>query len=377
MPTRSDRRPDLYHARGSILPDVHKIAVLKASALGDFIATTAALRSLRHAYPNAEIVLLGKPVHKALIETRPGPVDRVVVVPVSRGVREEPDVPPETVSQDELDAFFARMQQEKFDLAIQAHGGGRYSNPFVRRLGARVTAGMRAPDAVELDLWMPYVVFQHEFIRPLEVMRLVGAEPYGYDPEIIVTERDGAALRRQLPELRAPYAVIHPGATDPRRRWPADRFALAADALAARGLHIVVTGVESERDVIAAVIAQMCSSAVNACGQLSMSGLVGLLAGAQVVVANDTGPLHLAEAVRTPNVGIFWAGNTMKWSHLSRNIHRALTSWTVNCPLCGADIMAVDPPTDRCAHQACFVDRVTVDEVLAAAIELLAYSPRR
>ena len=78
------------HFRCDRVPDIRKIAVLRANGLGDFIFALPALEALRVAYPEAEIVLLGKKWHANFLANRPGPVDRVIVVPVSKGVNEEP-----------------------------------------------------------------------------------------------------------------------------------------------------------------------------------------------------------------------------------------------------------------------------------------------
>src|SRR5690348_10416996 len=102
------------------VPEVRKIAVLRANALGDFIVTLPALEALRAAYPGAEIVLLAKPWHAALLEGRPGPVDRVVIVPPAHGVGIGPD---EHEDPESLDAFFEAMEGERFDLALQLYGG--------------------------------------------------------------------------------------------------------------------------------------------------------------------------------------------------------------------------------------------------------------
>src|SRR5918912_1332 len=70
--------------------NVTKIAVLRANGLGDFIFALPALEALRAAYPQAELVYLGKRWHHALLAGRPGPLDRIVVVPPSAGVNEDP-----------------------------------------------------------------------------------------------------------------------------------------------------------------------------------------------------------------------------------------------------------------------------------------------
>lgn len=124
--------------------EVRKIAALRANGIGDLMFVLPALVALRRAYPRAELVLLGQAWHARFFRGRPGPVDRVIVVPPSRGVNGS-----ETTDDDPaaLGRFFAAMQAERFDLASQLHGGGRHSNPFVRRLGARVTAGLKSVDA--------------------------------------------------------------------------------------------------------------------------------------------------------------------------------------------------------------------------------------
>jgi len=67
------------------LKNIQKIAVLRANALGDFIVTLPALHAIRKAYPNAELVLLGRPWHKEFLVPQRSPVDRVLVVKQQAG----------------------------------------------------------------------------------------------------------------------------------------------------------------------------------------------------------------------------------------------------------------------------------------------------
>src|SRR5919205_4030517 len=169
------------------VPDVAKIAVLRANALGDYLFCLPALEALRAAYPSAEIVLLGAPWHHRFLTGRPGPVDRVLVVPPAPGIR---DRLPDEQDAPERAAFLEAARAERFDIALQMHGGGRNTNPFVAALGARVTAGLRATDAPPLDRWIRYVYYQPEVFRYLEVVRLVGARPVGYHPVLELTDDD-------------------------------------------------------------------------------------------------------------------------------------------------------------------------------------------
>jgi ADP-heptose:LPS heptosyltransferase len=335
--------------------------VLRANALGDYVFCIPALEALRAAYPDAEITLLACPWHAGFLANRPGPVDRVVVVPPSRGVREEPG---RREDPSELSGFFERMSAERFDLALQMHGGGRWSNPFLLRLGARTTAGSCTPDAAALDRCIPYVYFQPEIARYLEVARLAGAPPVTITPSVAVTARDLAEAADLLDP--APFAVLHPGAGALRRRWPPERFAAVGDALAALGLGVVVTGSGPERPVVDAVLRAMRAPAVDGCDALSLGGLAGLLSRAEVVVSNDSGPLHLAGAVGAPTVGIFWVGNLITASPLTRARHRPVASFRVTCSVCGAENIE-----QSCGHEASFVTDVPLGKVLEAALELV------
>ena len=346
------------------------MAVLRANGLGDLVFALPALEALAAAYPDAEIVLLATAWHRALLEARPGPVDRVVEVP--------PGVPGPAGGADPAaeDAFGTAMRAERFDLALQMHGGGRTSNAVVAALGARVTAGFRTPDAPALGRTLPYVYLQPEILRYLELVALVGAPPVGLEPRLAVTAADrdeaaavaggAAAVAGEAP----PLAVIHPGATDARRRWPTERFAAVARVLAGAGVTVLVSGGTDERELAARVVRESGGIARDVSGRLSLGGLVGLLAGATVVVSNDSGPLHLAAAVGTPTVGVFCGPNVVNSTWPTRERHRPLAALSAACPRCGADTLAGD-----CGHRDSLVATVRTEDVEAAARDLLDLPP--
>lgn len=337
--------------------DVSRIVVLRGGGLGDLIFAIPAMAALKAAYPGSTMTLLGTPVHKALLAALESPVDEVAVLPFAEGVRpgnEEPD---------ELDRFFADMRGRNFDLAVQLHGGGRYSNPFLLRLGARHTVGTRTADAASLERTIPYLYYQHEPLRALEVAGFAGAFPV--DLEARLAPADGGAAREAGDgDGGQPLVVMHPGATDPRRRWPAEKFAELAAACAADGSRVAIVGDSSEEDLAQAIVDRAASTAVRSlAGALDMAGLVAVLARADVVVANDSGPRHLAQALGVPTVGIFWAGNVINAGALGRSLHRVHASWVTACPACGIDVTQVGWTAPRCVHDDSVVAGVGVPEV--------------
>lgn len=352
------------------LAALSRIAVLRASGMGDYLMLEPALAALRAAAPDARLTLLGGTWAAAALPGRPGPVDEVVLVPVIDGVRGPR--PGERPDPGLLTAFYEEMRGRGFDLALQLHGGGRNSNPVVLGLGAAFTAGLRAFDAPALDLSVSYQYWQHEILRNLEVMAALGAGAVRVHPRFAVTDRDRQAaagvLRAAGIGAQAPFVVLHPGATDPRRRWPPASFAAVADALSERGLTVLVIGSPAEATVVRRVAA-LCRAAV-ALTDLSVPALVGVLDRALLLVGNDSGPRHLADALGRPTVAVYWCGNMISAAPAGRDRHRVHTSWTTRCPVCGVSCIG-EPFPAACSDTVTFVSDVPVETVVRSAIELL------
>jgi ADP-heptose:LPS heptosyltransferase len=344
---------------------VHRIAVLRGGGLGDLMFAMPAIRALAAAYPGAHVTLLGAPMHAELLRGRSGAPHDAAVVPATTGVREGTGEDPA-----ETERFLERMRRRRFDLAVQVHGGGAFSNPFLLALGARHTVGTRSPDAAELERTLPYVYYQHEVLRALEVVGLAGAAPVGLEPVVAVSAAEYEAAVRHLDPAAEGVVVLHPGATDPRRRWPADRFAEVAARVADDGYQVIVVGDAGERALAEGILERARERASeparpllrSLAGELTLSQLTGLLASADVVLANDSGPRHLAQAVGTRTVSVFWIGNVINGAPLGRGRHRVHMSWTSRCPVCGADCTLVDAAT-RCEHDVSFVADVDVGPV--------------
>jgi ADP-heptose:LPS heptosyltransferase len=351
---------------GTRLRKIARIAVLRGGGLGDLLLAEPAIRSLADTYPDAEVVLLGTPAHQELLSGRPSPVQEVRVLPVAQGVYE-----PDGATEDalELTRFF---RDQAFDLAVQLHGGGRWSNPFLRRLGAVWTAGSRTPDAAGLSRWVPFQHDQHETMRALEVVCLVGARPAAVEPQIALASKDLAEAGPALAGLPRPVLTVHRGASDPRCRWPASRFVDVIAAVAGRA-SIVVVGNDTESEVVG-LARERGIEVRSLAGALSLSGLLGVLRLSRIVLADDSGPRHLAQAVGTPTVSIYWLGNMLKASPFGRTLHRTHISWTMRCPVCGVACTRVDLP--RCEHDVSFVTDVPADDVLADVTELLGEPAR-
>ncbi|RBP63678.1 ADP-heptose:LPS heptosyltransferase [Brevibacterium sanguinis] len=350
---------------GEKFSSIERIAVLRGGGLGDLMFAMPAIDALAAAYPGAAITLLGSPSHRALLADRPGPVDDVVVLPCSEGVRPGPEDP------EALEEFRTTMRARRFDLGVQVHGGGRFSNPFLLGLGARHTVGTRTEDAAALERNLTYRYYQHEMLRALEVVGLAGAGARRLDPQLAVTAEERATALG-LRDGQAPALLtIHPGATDPRRRWPVGRFADVAARAVAEGWQVLVVGDDEDAAAAVGIVEQAEGRAPGTgpaaisslAGRLSLSELLGVLAVSDVVLGNDSGPRHLASAVGTATVGLFWVGNHINAGPFGRSRHRSHLSWVTRCPECGVDVTQVGWTADRCAHDPSFIADIGPDAV--------------
>jgi ADP-heptose:LPS heptosyltransferase len=397
LPQQDSVRPPRAFAgqgtSGEPFEDVRSIAVLRGGGLGDLLFAVPALDALAAAYPEASLTLLGTPMHRTLLDGRGTVVDSVEILPYAQGVRDRPrrqvlvagagnagaasgsTAPPA----EEAPEFLARMREQHFDLAVQLHGGGRYSNPFLLALGARHTVGCTTPDAQPLERNVPYAYYQHEMMRWLEVADLAGAPPVRLEPDLPVTAAEQQAARDWLVPGTKGLVSLHPGATDPRRRWPEQKFAAVAARLVDDGYQVLVVGDDSEAALAEELVrlgreltetpggAALLSTAA---GQLDLPTLTGVLSISRVLVGNDSGPRHLAQAVGTRTASIYWCANVINAGALGRSLHRIQIGWILNCPECGISVTGED--AIRCSHDCSFVADVPVEGMYRDVSALLA-----
>jgi hypothetical protein len=132
---------------------------------------------------------------------------------------------------------------------------------------------------------------------------------YRFKPD----ERAVALAADALARARPPIVAIAPGARWATKRWPAERFARVAEALAAQGASIVLAGGPSDRDALAATRSALRAPVAADLSPLPIDGLAAALARVRLLVACDSGPVHLAAAVGTPALALFGPTSTVRW----------------------------------------------------------------
>lgn len=275
-----------------------RILLIKPSSFGDIVHGLPVLAACKGHWPEAQIDWAVKPEWAGLLTGHPL-LRRVVFFPVTVG--------------EGLRAWPALRRQD-YDLVIDLQGLFR-SGLYAALTGCPVRVGF--DDGREASAWFYSRRVKvsndavHAVDRCLDLVRRIGVKtaptpafplPDGEKQQEWV---DGV-WRRQNIRAGEVVCVIHPSARWATKRWPAERFAQLADGLIARErMRIMIVGSAAEASQIEEMSRQMSQPAINLAGQTDLLQLATLLRRANLLVSNDSGPIHLAAAVGTPVVAIF------------------------------------------------------------------------
>ncbi|MBD2460883.1 glycosyltransferase family 9 protein [Oscillatoria sp. FACHB-1407] len=299
------------------------VVVRSLPGLGDLLCCVPAMRALRAAFPEAHIALIGLPWSQQFVQRFGHYFDEYLEFPGCPGIPEVPLEPQRIVQ------FLAQAQQRHFDLAFQLHGTGTYINNFVMLLGAKQAAGFfpKGQYCPDPQRFLPYPEHEPEVWRHLRLMEFLGVPLQGDHLDFPIHEsdwQDWKAIATEYNLSPGDYICIHPGASVSARRWAPEQFALVADALAARGWQIVLTGTAAEVDLTRVVAEAMHGSAVNLAGKTHLGAIAALLSQSRLLVCNDTGVSHLAAALNVNSVVIFSNSDPHRWAPLNRQRHRVV-----------------------------------------------------
>ena len=290
------------------------VALVRLSALGDVVHALPVAAALRRSLPQARIVWLAERREAALLRANPA-VDAVVPVD-TRGWRRARSVRALVREAGAVSALVQHLREERLDVAIDLQGNAK---------SGLVTAATRAPLRIGfVAAWCREPVnalFTNLRIRPPREARhvveqcLALVEPLGARPATVEfplpfdPEAEGRVddfLRGAGLKPRQRLVVLNPGAGRAAKRWPLDRFGQLAGRLAeeARAAVLVVWG-PGEEEAAATIAGMSPRGGVLAAPPTGLAELLAVLRRASVVVAADTGPIHLAAALGTPCVGLY------------------------------------------------------------------------
>lgn len=302
---------------------IEKIAVFRALQLGDMMCAIPAVRALRSAHPEAEIVLLGLPWATSFVQRFSDYFDRFIHFPGY------PGLPEQDYDAKAFANFLQQMQDEQFDLLLQMQGNGSIVNQMLQQFNAVNIAGFYNDNSSKpSSLFIPYPDYGSEIERHLLLMNHLGVASKGNHLEFPLTEKDQKDFNDLLlPITPKKYVCIHPGARDANRQWPPQYFAALADYCIEQGFTVVITGTKDELDITREVIKCLVHPAIDLTGKTSLGAVAVLIKNAFALISNCTGVSHIADAFKTPGVVISMHGEPDRWSPINRELHQ-VADWT-------------------------------------------------
>jgi lipopolysaccharide heptosyltransferase II len=344
------------------LRTVREIVAVKFWGIGNAALLLPVLKDLKARHPGARLTVVTLKGNEPLFD---GVADRTLAVRMA----------PVHAALDLLRAA-ATLRRCRIDLALDFEQYVRTSQVLLWLAGARQviafdTEGQKR--AALADVRVPYDDTRHTGESYLDLARACGVRRETYRPgglavDPVAAERVARWLRPRAVPPR-PLVLLHPGSGDNfhGRRWPTRRFGLVARRLIDEaGAVVAVTGSRGEQGLVREVVEAAERDVWDLAGALDLRELVALLARAQVLVSNDSGPVHLASALGLPVIGLYGPNSPLLYGPLS-----AGSVAFYDAPPCSPCITNFNYKTSRCRNPVC-IAAIEVDPVARAALSLLA-----
>ena len=287
---------------GILTPFPRRILIVKPSALGDIVHTLPVLHALKRGFPEARIDWVVAHGLHTFLEGHPL-IHRLWVI--KKDEWKKLGRLGQTLA--EINRLRTDLKNQKYDVCIDLSGLFR---------SGLITGFSRAPIRLgfkESDEGSPFFYTHkihgsmqiHAIDRYLGLARFLGCPtdeivypfaPYDPDPPIC----------RDLPEA---YIVVSPSAGKPANRWPAGKFGELAARLP---LPVVVIASGAEADIAAETVAHARGNAVSIAGKTGLKDLLAVIQRARFFICNDTGPMHMAAALKVPVFAIFGPANPIR-----------------------------------------------------------------
>ena len=278
--------------------EVHRILVVRFSAMGDVLLTTPLVRMLRKRFPDAPIDFLVKAPYEPLLRTNVH-LNHILTFSAEKGF-------PEWIR------ILRRIRATTYDTIIdlQANFRSRLLRLFAK---GRITIPYRPPR------WRRFLLVHFRIntyketksvaLRFLDLVSVLGVEDDGKGLELWVEEKAkhsvASHLKKRGYQEGEKIIALAPGAGRKTKRWPTEKYADTGNHFSRIGYRVVLLGGRGDGDVCEEVAQKMDSRAWNFAGQFSLQETAALLLQSKLLVSNDTGAMHMAAAVGKPVVAIF------------------------------------------------------------------------
>lgn len=316
-----------------------RFLIVSTTGLGDTLWATPAIRALRTAYPKAYIALLTSTMGREILQHSPH-IDEIFVIKELKTL-----------------ALFKR----KIATIFVFHTSQRATLPFCALLGATQIIGTeKINKGLDFLLTDPIPCQKiHEIERRMQIVEKAGCTAGSRLMEFFVSKTDHQKAATLIPA--GSVIGLHPGAKDRFKQWAPAHFIALGRKLAKRlGCSIVVTGTPAEKQLVSSIAAAIEGATPIYTG-VSIPTLSALIERFSLYITNDTGPLHIACATKTPTIALFTPTDPL----LCGPYHAPHVTIVQKAPTCFPCMKK------RCQDPFCML-QINPDEVFETAMELLS-----
>jgi len=348
---------------------VKKILLIRFWGLGTTILATPFIRAVSAQFPKAKITFLTMDKNKGLYDES-SLFYKILYYSM--------DSIPKTIFG--TLPLLNRIRKQNFDIVIDMEFFSRYSALIAFFSGARRTFGFSSRNQGRKNLFDSTVPLYENENRCLSFNRL-GA-PLKFEVQdlslepLSFTEKDRTKVDSLLSRLKIDMgmiAVFNPNAGNfaKERMWPAQRFAELADRLTTEfGMQVLFSGAPFDQPRVRTILRHMKTKGISLAGKINLTQLAYTLTRAKIFITNDSGPMHIGFAMRTPTVALFGPESPVKYGPLNNSRNRIVYKKT-SCSPC---IRIENQNLTKCRFQQRCMRKIDVDDVYDSAKELILRS---
>lgn len=329
--------------------EINKILIRSTNWIGDAILTTPAISALRRNFPQATISILARPW-------------------VAEVFKENLDIDELILYEGSKIKVIKELKKGGFDLSVLFQNAFEaalisFLSGIPKRLGYSTDGrGFLLRPSVHLKA---ETLKKHQTEYYLDLLKGVGLDAEAGSLVLNLNERERAwafeFLRREGWKEEDRLIGINPGATyGSAKRWYPERFASFSDRLMKEGAKVIIFGGPKERLIGDEIKERISSTPILTSGKTSVRELASLIERCSVFVSNDSGPMHMASALKVPVVGLFGSTDPNVTGPMGKG-HKVIQKKVE----CGPCFLRVCPKDFRC------MDLITVEDVFEAAREIL------
>jgi heptosyltransferase-2 len=299
-----------------------KILILRLSSIGDIVLTQPVAKVLREIYPDAIIDYLTKKPYVGIVEAF-GCIDTIHIWKNKRDI-------------------LKKLRKQKYDLVIDLHS--KLSTFIIKSLvrGKKIVTYNKKH---YLRKRIVKKITEKSIISTVDLyfsaLKKVGITETIKYPELYLDKLKTISLKKRFPEKK--LIGIFPGALHSTKMYPLEKLAKFIDSVPSKwNCKFIILGSKSEKPLSAELQKNIKTELLDLCGEFNVSQLISVINNMDVIISNDSGPMHIAAALKKPQIALFGATHP-RLGFAPLNKKAIIISSNISCQPCSLHGSALCP----------------------------------